>query len=210
MDSTPPSSKRMKTRGVKRGGRLEGWFSRKDEKIEKYLHETSRKMINNPKLVTFNWLKEQKLMEVRSLLKEQMLKRFLEMSENIYPDLVRVFYTNFRIIGDNICSHVKEVDMEITHEVWIAITGLKHADLRFNKANIGVVDEFNKMQFYKRCLKNPQSRVSNFSVGGLKLNERLITFIISWMLTPRGNNHSILTEEDLVLIYCIMNKVKIN
>ena len=56
-------------------------------------------------------------MESRSLLKEQMLKRFLEMSGNIYPDLVRVFYTNFQIIGDNICSHVKGVDMEITHEV---------------------------------------------------------------------------------------------
>ena len=46
------------------------------------------------------------------------------MSGKIYPDLVKVFYTNFQIIGDNICSHVKGVDMEITHEVWTAITGL--------------------------------------------------------------------------------------
>jgi len=36
-DSTPFSSKRMKTRGIKRGGRLEGWFSGEDGKIEKYL-----------------------------------------------------------------------------------------------------------------------------------------------------------------------------
>jgi len=172
-----------------------------DEKIEKYPHETSRKMINNPKLVTFNWLKEQKLMEVRNLLKEQMLKRFL---------LVRVFYTNFQIIGDKICSHVKGVDMELTKEVWAAITDLKHAGLRINKGNIGVVDEFNNMQFYKSCLKNPRSRVRNFFVGGLKLNESLIAFIITWMLTPRGNNHSIITKEDIVLIYCVMNKVKIN
>jgi len=138
-------------------------------------------------------------MEVRSLLKEQMLKRFLEMSGDIYPDLVRVFYTNFQIIGDNICSHMKGVDMEITHEVWTAITGLKHGRLRINKGNIGVVEEF-KMHFYKRCLKNPQSRLRNFFVGGLKLNERLIAFIISWMLTPRGSNHSMLTEENLALI----------
>jgi len=53
MDSTPLSSKRMKTRWLKRGGSLEGWFSGEDDKIEKYLHETSRKMINNLKLVTF-------------------------------------------------------------------------------------------------------------------------------------------------------------
>jgi len=47
-------------------------------------------------------------------------------------------------------------------------------------------------------------------VGGLKLNERLIALIMTWMLTPRGSNHSVLTEEDLVYMYCIMNKVKIN
>jgi len=47
-------------------------------------------------------------------------------------------------------------------------------------------------------------------VGGLKLNERFVAFIMSWMLTPRESNHSVLTEEDLVLIYYIMNKIKIN
>jgi len=167
-------------------------------------------VINNLKLIIFNWLKEKKLMEVMSLLKEQLLKRFLEMSRNIYPNLVRVFYTNFQIIGDNICSHVKWVDMEITREVWTAIIGLKHVGLRINKGNIGVAKEFNKMQFYKSCLKNPQSRIKSFSVRGLNLNKRLIAFIISWMLNPRGKNHSMLSEEDLVLIYCIMNRVNVN
>jgi len=47
-------------------------------------------------------------------------------------------------------------------------------------------------------------------VGGLKLNERIIAFIVSWMLTPRGSNHLVLTEEDFVLIYCIMKKIKAN
>jgi len=87
MDSTPPSFKRMKTRVVRKGGRLENWFSREGEQIEKYLHETSRKVINNPKFISFSWMKQQKLMEVSNLLKEHMLKRFMEMSRNIYPDL---------------------------------------------------------------------------------------------------------------------------
>jgi len=117
MESTPSSSKRMKSKAIKRSGRLENWFSGEEEKIDRYLHETSKKVINNPKLITFNWLKEQKVMEVRSLQKEPLLKRFLEMFGNIYPDLVRVFYTNFQIIGDSICSDVKGVDMEITHYV---------------------------------------------------------------------------------------------
>jgi len=76
--------------------------------------------------------------------------------------------------------------------------------------NLGVIEEFNKMQFYKNCLKNPFSKVRNFFVRGLKLDERLIAFIMSWIITPRGSNHSTLSGEDFFLIYCIMNKVKIN
>jgi len=52
--------------------------------------------------------------------------------------------------------------------------------------------------------------VRSFSAGGLKLDERVIAFIVSWIITPRGSNHSTLSQEDLLLIYCIMNKVKIN
>ena len=117
MDSTPPSSKRIKTRVVRSGGRLEGWFSGDNELIEKYRFETSRKVISNPKVISFSWLKSQKLDDVRNLLKEQLLKRFLEMKGNIYPDLIRIFYTNLKFEGNNLVSHVKGVDMEITHEV---------------------------------------------------------------------------------------------
>jgi len=54
---------------------------------------------------------------VRSLLKEQMLKRFLKKSGNIYPDLVKVFYTNLQFNGDIVISQVKGVNIEITNEV---------------------------------------------------------------------------------------------
>jgi len=122
------------------------------------------------------------------------------MSGNIYPNLVKFFYTKLHIVGDNLCSHVKGNEMEITPKVWSIVTGLKYVGLRINKGNIGVVEEFNKMQYYRSCLKNLQSKVRNFSVGGMKLNERIIAFIVSWMFTPRGSNHSVLIEEDLVLI----------
>jgi len=132
------------------------------------------------------------------------------MKGNIYPDLIRVFYTNLKFVDNNLVSHVKGVDMEITHEVWTTVTGLKYVGLRINKGNIGVVEDFNKIQYYRSCLKNLQPQVRTCSVGGFKLNERLLALIVTWILTPRGSNHSVLTEEDLVYIYCIMRKVKIN
>jgi len=96
MDSTPLTSKRIKIRVVRSGGRLEDWFSGDNELIERYRFETSTKVINNPKFVSFDWLKSQKLDNVRKLFKDQLLKRFLEMKGNIYPDLIRVFYKGMR------------------------------------------------------------------------------------------------------------------
>ena len=83
------------------------------------------------------------------------------MKGNIYPDLIRVFQTNLKFEGNNLVSHVKGVDMEITYDAWAAVTGLKYASLRINKGNIGVVKDFNKIQYYKSCLKNPQVQLED-------------------------------------------------
>jgi len=210
MAGTSPSTKRMKSRGVKSSGKLEGWFSGDVDLINKYLLETSRKNVNTPKVVSFTWMKQQKLDSVRSILKEQKLKKFLELTGNIYPYLVKVFYTNLQFSDNSLISHVKGVGMVITSDVWFFVTGLKSSGLRINRGNLGVVEEFNKIQFYKGCLKNPHSKVRNFSVGGLKLDERLMAFIVSWILTPWGDQSFNLLLRIPFLIYCIMNKVKIN
>jgi len=49
MAGTPPSAKRMKSKVVKSGGKLEGWFSGDVDLINKYLLETNRKSVNTPK-----------------------------------------------------------------------------------------------------------------------------------------------------------------
>ena len=91
METIPPTLKRVKTRAVRSRGRLENLFSGDNELIEKYRFETSTKVINNPKVVSFNWLKSKKLDNIRKLLKDQLLRRLLEVKGNIYPDLIRVF-----------------------------------------------------------------------------------------------------------------------
>jgi len=49
-------------------------------------------------------------------------------------------------------------------------------------------------------------------IGALKLREVLASTppLIVWILTPRGINHAILSEEDLMLIYCFVNHAKVN
>ena len=83
---------------------LEGWFAGDEEGINAYIHEMSRKQINIPKVLDFNWLKSEKLPETKAALKHQKLKKLLKLTGNVYLDLVKVFYTNLTLDGKNIVS----------------------------------------------------------------------------------------------------------
>jgi len=155
MARSPPFAKRIKSRGVKSSGKPEGWFVGDTNVINKYLLETSRKNVNTPKVVSFTWMKQQKLDSVTSVLKEKKLKRFLELTGNIYPDLVKVFYTNLSFDGDSFVSHVKGVDMVITSEVWSAVTGLKSYGLRINKETLELWKISTKSSFTKVVSRIP-------------------------------------------------------
>jgi len=98
-------------------GVLEGWFVGDEEGINAYIHEMSRKQINIPKVLDFNWLKSEKLIETRTALKHQKLKKQLELTGNVYPDLVKVFYTNLTLDGKNIVSYVKGIKIKVTSDV---------------------------------------------------------------------------------------------
>jgi len=49
-----------------------------------------------------------------------------------------------------------------------------------------------------------------YNVGGLATIPRILPYIVIWILTPRGFNHATLTEEDLILMYCITSKIRVN
>jgi len=175
--------------------------------MQKYLHEFSRKSIIAPKYITTEWLKEQRLEEVRSMINHHKLKKFLGLTGCIYSDLVKVFYTNLVFDGENMWSHVKGVGKEISHNMWIAITGLKYEGLKVEK---GTIEEFNKAQFYRSCMRNPLEEVKSFGVGKLAITPLILKLLIVWIITPRGCNHATFTKEDLMLLYCLINRVKVN
>jgi len=59
-------------------------------------------------------------------------------------------------------------------------------------------------------VRNPNNSMRSYSVGGLSIIPRLLSYIVIWILTPRGFNHAVLTEDDLILMYCLVNKIKVN
>jgi len=170
----------------------------------------SRKQINIPKVLEFSWLKTEKLTETIHALKHKKLKQFLDMIENVYLDLMKVFYNNLTLDGKNLVLYVKGIKMKISNDVWNSVAGIKYSRLKVGKGNTNGIHEFNKIQYYRSCVRNPTQSVNRFHVGNMNLTPRLIPYIIEWQLIPKGTNHDVLHEEDLILLYCIMNQIKVN
>jgi len=102
---------------------------------------------------------------------------------------------------------VKGVNMLITPKEWFAITGLRHEGQKIERK---ALEDFNKTQFFKAYMRNLNEEVKSFGVGKLTMTPRILKLLIVCILTPRGSNHATLTKEDLMLLYCLINRVKVN
>jgi len=170
----------------------------------------NRKQINTAKVLRFSWLRAEGFESLFQQLKRQKLKSFLELSWKIYPDLVKVFFTNLEFKDDVLLSSIKGVRMEINKRAWKDVVGIKSRGVQVRKGETGVVPKFNKMQYYGQCLRKPIAEIKHFYVGGLKVDQRLIAMIVTKIIVPHGSNHSTLNEGDLILMYCIQNSIQVD
>ena len=173
MASSSNPRKRTKRAMVKHAGSgddhneieyLDKWFVGNQESIQEYYKLYSRKIIITPKVLSLEWLKEEKLNEVCDMPKFQKLDRFLKLTENTYPYLVKVFLTNMWYDEENLYSQVKGTDVAMNEEVWLSVTGLRNHGAIVSRGNTTELGNFNKVQFYKSCLRNQESTSRMFNV----------------------------------------------
>jgi len=84
-------------------------------------------------------------------------------------------------------SQVKGIHICIN--VWLVVEGLRNAGVPIGKNNTVGLERFNKVQFFKSCLRNPHNESKSYSVGGLAVTPCILTFIVIWLLTPRLFNY---------------------
>ncbi|KOM43498.1 hypothetical protein LR48_Vigan05g110200 [Vigna angularis] len=114
----------------------------------------------------------------------------------IYPDLFRVFYFNLRYRDRIITTKVKGVPIILDDVV---------------KVHLGVPD-FNRLIAFQSFLRHPEQQINRrqLLVGGFKVEERMIHYLIVWLLCPRATNHAQCSEQDLLLLYGILNYIHID
>jgi len=106
-------------------GRIEALFEDHEDNIQVFLIEMNRKQINIPKVLRLSWLRAEGFESLFQQLKHQKLKTFLELLGSIYPDLVKVFFTNLEFKNDVLLSNIKGIQMEINKRAWKDVVGLK-------------------------------------------------------------------------------------
>ena len=82
--------------------------------------------------------------------------------------------------------------------------------MQVRKGETSVVDEFNKVQYFNQCVRNQGEQTINFHVGRLRVEKRLLAMVVTKIIMPRGSNHAILNEGDLMVMYYVQNGVMVD
>ncbi|QCD93436.1 hypothetical protein DEO72_LG5g1511 [Vigna unguiculata] len=138
----------------------------------------------------------------------QSLEKILQLQGIYYPNLLRVFYANARENNGMVVSRVKGVNIILDNTFWTTVAGFQ---LGGEKSHVGSPN-LRKMEIYKSLLRNPSSakKCNFYKTGGMKRDDRVMAFIIGWILAPRAGNHGQLLTEDIFLMHAINSRVKIN
>ncbi|QCE03458.1 hypothetical protein DEO72_LG8g1482 [Vigna unguiculata] len=207
MASSSSSRKRIKRMTTKqRDPNIDGWIS--DPEAQENFNGSfrSRKIINH-KHFELPFFRNHGFAFLK-LLSSQHLETFVQLTGDIYPDLVRVFYANLACEEDLLTSRVKGVNIVLTLDVWTSIIVFRIAGIPAHRGFPGA----NRLDIYQGCLRDPTTKrdYSIFLAGGMKKDERVLAFLTAWILVPRNGNHAQLTTEDVFLLHAFKSNVLVD
>ncbi|KAF1865991.1 hypothetical protein Lal_00041689 [Lupinus albus] len=160
------------------------------------------------------------------LLRQQKLFDFFYEANDIYPELVRVFYCNMKFRKNLMTSHVKGNDIVFDIKTFSSICC--DIPMKGDITDFGLVcdwDDYDRKGFYlsicriskkeieRRKQQSLGETVKNrdiLSAGYLTLEERLVHYFLSYVILPKFSNHSQISDIELQLMFDIKYNIKIN
>ena len=153
------------------------------------------KNVRISKYLDLEWFSQQGF-NFSNLLEAQGLSKLVQMKGIFYPKLVKVFYTCAHAdLEGNLFSIVNGVEMVIDTEVWKEVAGLDMGGVcEFEETTNG----YNKMQTNGGMLLDPTRNLRNhLGVGGMSTEEKMLVYLITYILSLRSSNHAQVTNDDL-------------
>ncbi|KOM29357.1 hypothetical protein LR48_Vigan650s000200 [Vigna angularis] len=144
------------------------------------------------------------------LFRAQGLTHLLEQKGCIYPDLICVFYFNLRYRDNIITTKGKGVPIILDDDIWTNVAN-SHYGMMLSKSILESRTSILSSPFHPFCfILNNKSIIDNCLFGGFKVEERMIHDLIVWILCPRATNHAQCSEQDLLLLYGLLNHIHID
>ncbi|KOM29511.1 hypothetical protein LR48_Vigan715s000100 [Vigna angularis] len=187
---------------------IDGWISDQGKHAD-YVNSWQERRIIAVKYIRLDFFRFYGF-QFPDLFAVQGLTNLVEQKGCIYPDLIRVFYFNLRYRDGIISTKVKGVCIILDDDVWTNVAQLTIWDDAI-KVHLGLQD-FNRLMTFQSFLRHPEQQTNRrqFLVGGFKVEERMIHYLIVWILCPRATNHAQCSKQDLLLLYGILNHIHID
>ncbi|CAL0317021.1 unnamed protein product [Lupinus luteus] len=160
--------------------------------------------------VDLTWMAEQHF-EFPHEFEAQGAVQFLELKGQVYPALVREFYANFRYKDGSYWSMISGKLFELSEVLFMNVGGLSSNG--YGVGDCGWVKEtFDAGEVYKSFLRGPHLYIQGelTKAGSLSVENRLLHYLIAYILVQRNTNHAQPTVNDLRFMYAVKNNVMIN
>ncbi|KAF1896102.1 hypothetical protein Lal_00042895 [Lupinus albus] len=132
--------------------------------------------------------------------------QFLELKGQVYPALVREFYANFRYKDGKYWSMISGHLFELNDDIFMNVGGLSSSGYSIGDCS-WVKENFDPTDVYKSFLRGPHLYIQGqlTKAGSLSVENRLLHYIIAYILVQRNTNHAQPTVNDLCFI--IMSRI---
>lgn len=141
------------------------------------------------------------------------LSKFVSLKHSYFLDLVRAFL----LCGLNkepngvLNSEVRDRRIVLTPDVWMEVTGLQHDGEQFKPKNPASLEFYDRNEALFPFLKDPSVPTPKKAPVSLLIHEgRLLHYAIVKIIYPRKGNFATLLEEDILLMFCFKNGIRIN
>ncbi|KAF1894484.1 hypothetical protein Lal_00043417 [Lupinus albus] len=160
--------------------------------------------------VDLTWLAEQNFSFPHDM-EDQGTVQFLELKGQVYPSLVREFYANFRYKDGKYWSMISGNLFELNDDMFINVGGLSSSGYGIGDCS-WVKENFDPTEVYKSFLRGCHLYIHGqlTKAGSLSVENRLLHYIIAYILVQRNTNHAQPTVNDLRFMYVLKNNVMIN
>ncbi|WVY90732.1 hypothetical protein V8G54_036246 [Vigna mungo] len=159
-----------------RDASIEGWISDEQEQQSFSQFWKERKLIKQ-KFIDLAWYISHNF-SFPNLIIEQGVQHIMELRGRYYPDLVRVFYFNLKVRDGIFSTRVKSVVIVLDNDIWTNVA--KVPVLENSQIVPSDFANFNKILVFQSFLCNPrQHNACLYLAGGLKMEERLLHYLIS-------------------------------